>query len=306
LKRISSKINSFSSKFDMSFKKYRLAAPSDNDNINVSNRSTLPNVSFRVPLLSTSNNDKLNNPPKVSNPRWWLVLPSLVLVFLSSSSDGLLMNDLIVRRFERYYGLSASEDAESAACRQLTTTTPAPIMRMFYWQLPPSGRNPPDYDLVQRETASFNVKNALATLIPSVVTFIIFGSNSDIIGRRPLLVLPFIGKIVRYILMIIIVARDLSNTWLIVTGAIEAIFGSSGLSLLSAFSYITDCTDKTRTHAFFLTEVLLVIARIIPVLAIGLWLRHHLYIGPLSVDLGLSIIGLFYALFIQPESVESV
>jgi len=293
----------------MSFKKYRLALPSDNDNINVSNRSTIPNVSFRVPLLSTSNNDKVNTSKVSSNssPRWWAVLPCLLLVFLSSSSDGLLMNDLIVRRFERYYGLSASGDAERAACREsTTTTTPAPIMRMFYWQLPPSGRNRPDYDLVQRETASFNVKNAFATLIPSVVTFIIFGSNSDIIGRRPLLVLPFIGKIVRYILMIIIVARDLSNTWLIVTHAIEAIFGSSGLSLLSAFSYITDCTDKTRTHAFFLTEIMLVIARIIPILAIGLWLRHHFYIGPLSVDLGLSIIGLFYALFIQPESVESV
>jgi hypothetical protein len=51
---------------------------------------------------------------------------------------------------------------------------------------------------------------------------------------------------------------------------------------------------------------MLVIARIIPVLAIGLWLRHHFYIGPLSVDLALSVIGLFYALFIQPESVESV
>jgi MFS family permease len=222
------------------------------------------------------------------------------------------MNDLIVRRFERYYGLSASGDAERAACRQLTTitTTPAPFMRRFYWQFPFPRQNPSqqsaDYNLVQRDTATFNVKNAFATLIPSVVTFIIFGSNSDLIGRRPLLVLPFIGKIVRYILMIIIVARDLSNTWLIVTQAIEAIFGSSGLSLLSAFSYITDCTDKTRTRAFFITEVMLVIARIIPVLAIGLWLRHHSYIGPLSVDLGLSVIGLFYSLFIQPESVESV
>jgi hypothetical protein len=106
--------------------------------------------------------------------------------------------------------------------------------------------------------------------------------------------------------MIIIVARDLSNTWLIVTQAIEAIFGSSGLSLLSAFSYITDCTDKSRTRAFFITEVMLVIARIIPILSIGIWLRYYLYIAPLSVDLALSVIGLLYALFIQPESVESV
>lgn len=297
----------------MSFKKYRLALPTNNDNINVSNRLTIPNISFRVPLLpTTSNNDKvnleLNEPSKVSsnsNPRWWLVLPCLVLIFLSSSSDSLLMNDLLVRRFERYYGLSAPGDAERAACRQ-PTTTPAPTMPMFYWQLPPSGQNRPNYNLVQRDTATFNVKNSFATLIPALVAFIILGSNSDIIGRRPLLVLPFIGKVVRYTLMIIIVARDLSNTWLIVTHAIEASLGSSGLAVLSAFSYITDCTDKTRTHAFFLTEVMLVFARIIPVVAIGFWLRHHFYIGPLSVDLALSVIGLLYALFIQPESVENV
>jgi hypothetical protein len=292
----------------MSFKKYRLAAPIDN------NVSRIPKVSFNVPLLLTSNDDKLNSKSiqlndKEKVPRWWIVLPCLLLIFLTSSSDVLLMNDLIVRRYERYYGLSTSVDAQRTACRQSATTTPAPFMRRFYWQFP-SRQNPSqqsaDYDLVQRDTASFNVKNSFATLIPALVTFVILGSNSDTIGRRPLLVLPFIGKIIRYILTIIIVARDLSNTWLIVTQAIEAIFGSSGLSLLSAFSYITDCTDKSRTRAFFITEVMLVIARIIPILSIGIWLRYYLYIAPLSVDLALSVIGLLYALFIQPESVESV
>jgi hypothetical protein len=298
----------------MSFKKYRLAAPINNDEINL---SRIPKVSFNVPLLSTSNDDKLNSKSMKLNDkekglRWWIVLPCLLLIFLTTSSDVLLMNDLIVRRYEQYYGLSTSVDAQRTACRQSATTTPAPFMRRFYWQFPPSPprQNPSqqsaDYDLVQRDTANFNVKNSFATLIPALVTFIILGSNSDTIGRRPLLVLPFIGKVVRYTLMIIIVARDLSNTWLIVTGAIEAIFGSSGLALLSAFSYITDCTDESRTRAFFITEVMLVIARIIPILSIGLWLRYYLYIAPLSADLALSVLGLLYALFIQPESVENV
>jgi hypothetical protein len=41
---------------------------------------------------------------------------------------------------------------------------------------------------------------------------------------------------------------------------------ASGLALLSAFSYITDCTDETRTRAFFVTEIMLVVARIVPIL----------------------------------------
>ena len=303
----------------MSIKKYRLAAPVDYDQINLSSKSTFPNVTFNIPLLSTTNEKKLNlesiklnDEEKASShfpPRWLLVLPCLLLIFLTSSSDDLLMNDLIVRRYERYYGLSGSFDAQRTACRS-STTLRVPLMPMFYWPFPPLGqhqaRQHVNYDRVQQDTANFNVKNSLATLIPAIVIFVILGSNSDFIGRRPLLVLPFLRKIIRYTLMIIIVTRDLSNAWIIATHTIEASFGSSGLALLGAFSYITDCTDQSRTKAFFITEVLLVIARVIPVLGIGLWLRHHSYIGPLSTDLGLSVLGLLYALFIQPESVQSV
>jgi MFS family permease len=188
-------------------------------------------------------------------------------------------------------------------------TTPAPIVPILYWQFLPPDQNPlqrrPDYSLVQRDASSFNVKNSIATLIPAFVTFILLGSNSDIIGRRPLLVLPFLGKVVRYSFMLIIVSLDLSDAWIIATHALEASFGSGGLVILSALAYITDCTNESRTRAFLLTEVLTVIARIIPVLAVSLWLRHYLYIVPLSVNLILSVIGLSYTLFVQPESVES-
>jgi hypothetical protein len=306
----------------MSTRKYRLADPIDNDNVAVSYQLAFPTASLRLPRLAMSNNAELSSRPvllnnakpvkKVSfNPpaRWWLVLPCLLFIMLASASDPLLMNDLIVRRYERHYGLNASAGAQRATCRE-SVTTPAPIEPVLYWEFMPPDTNPlqprPDYNLVQRAASSFNIKNSIATLIPALFTFILLGSNSDIIGRRPLLVLPLLGKVVRYSLMLIIVYRDLSDAWLIATHALEAIFGSSGLVMLSALAYITDCTNESRTRAFLLTEVMAVIARIIPVLAVSLWLRHHLYIVPLSVSLILSVIGLLYALFVQPESVESV
>lgn len=299
----------------MSTKKYRLAAPINRENISVSYQP--------VPIrLTISNNDKLNRRsvplnnrktiekvPSKSSTCWWLVLPCVLLITLTSASDPLLLNDLIIRRYERCHGLSTSTDVQRTACRQ-SVTTPAPSFSLRYWQYPPPDHNSfqskPDYNLVQRDAANFNVKNSIATLIPAVVTFLLLGSNSDIIGHRPLLVLPFLGKVVRYSFLLIIVSRDLSDVWLIGTHALETCFGASGLVMLSALAYITDCTNETRTRAFFITEVLTVIARIIPVLAISIWLRQHLYIVPLSVDLVLSVIGLFYALLIQPESVESV
>jgi hypothetical protein len=115
------------------------------------------------------------------------------------------------------------------------------------------------------------------------------------------------GKVIWYSLLLIIVSRNLSDAWLLAAHAIEGMFGSSGMVMLSAFSFITDCTDgSTRTRAFLLTEAIVFVARILPGLGLGIWLQHYLYTAPLSVALGLSVIGLLYALFVQPESVESV
>jgi len=304
----------------MSTRKYRLAAPIDGDNAVVSYRPASL-LAFPVPSrLATSNNTEsstnkslLGDREKVEEPapfippaRWWLVLPCLLLITLATAGDPLLMNDLIVRRYERLYGFEASPSTQSRVCRQ-SKTTPMP---MFYGQFFPPNQDPshsrPDYSIVQHASASFHTKNSLVGLIPSLVTFILLGSNCDFIGRRPLLVLPFIGKIVWYSLLLIIVSRNLSDAWLLGAHAIESMFGSSGLVMLSAFSYITDCTyGPMRTRAFLFTEGLVFLCRIIPVLAVGIWLRFYLYTAPIIVFLVLSVIALLYTLFIQPESVES-
>ena len=306
----------------MSTRKYRLAPPVDTGKVAVSYRTTLPTPSNRLYRVTLSNDAELSSKRELlknkktlekasltSSPRWWLVLPSVLFIILASASDPLLMNDLIVRRYERQYGLPTSAGAQRTACRQ-SSTTPPPNGPMMYWQLRPPDQYPmqqhPDYNLVQRDAASFNIKNSIATLVPAVIIFLLLGSNSDIIGRRPLLVLPFVGKVVRYTLMLIIVSLNLSDAWLIAAHALEAVFGAGGLVVLSAFSYITDCTGASRTRAFLLTEVFIVIARILPILAVSLWLRRYLYTGPLSVDLTLSVMGLLYGIFVLPESVESV
>ncbi len=307
----------------MSTRKYRLAVPIDDDNVAVPYQPPSSTAPRRLPRWAMSNDTEfssrpmlLNNvktvekAPSNSHPRWWLVLPCLVFMILASASDPLLMNDLIVRRYERYYGLDASAGGQRAVCRESMSTTPAPIAPIMYWQYPPPNQNPlqshPNYNLVQRDAARFNIKNSIATIIPALVTFILLGSNSDTIGRRPLLVLPFFSKVLRYSFLLIIVSLNLSDIWLIATQAVEAFFGPEGLVILSSFAYITDCTNESRTRAFFITEVVIVIARVIPVLALSLWLRHHLYTVPLSVNLGLSVTGFFYALLVQPESVEAV
>ncbi|CAF4562160.1 unnamed protein product [Rotaria socialis] len=124
-----------------------------------------------------------------------------------------------------------------------------------------------------------------------------------------MLLLPFLGKIVESTLMLVVVTRNLSDAWILAAHGLEAMFGSAGLIMLSGFAYITDCSpEEKRTRAFLLAELVLIVARIGPTLALGLWLNKYSYsyVVPISISLGLSVIGQLYALFIQPESVQSV
>ncbi|CAF1194036.1 unnamed protein product [Adineta ricciae] len=239
--------------------------------------------------------------PVSSTPRWWLVVPCLILITLASAPDLLILNDFIVRRYERQYGLDVSDRSQRTTCHQSSTSTPD------YWYLHEYSSAGTDYNIVQQNAAKFNVKNSFATLIPSLFAIVLLGSNCDTIGRRPLLFLPFTGKVVRYSLMLIIIAHDLPDGWLMVAHACEALFGSFGIVMLSALAYITDCTHESkRTRPFLIAEVVTLVARVVPVLAVGLWLQHFLYTIPTSVCLGLSVIGMLYVLFIQPESVQNM
>jgi hypothetical protein len=292
--------------------KYPLSEPVDSSSTSVSYH---PETSISQPLVSrfirlndidtSASEALLNNEENIEEvqqstppPRWWLVLPCLILIILVSAADPLLMNDLVIRRYERQYGLEASPSTQSKVCQQsMATPSPTPMLQ----------QNHPGYTAVQHAAASFHTKNSIVALVPALVTFLFLGSNCDIIGRRPLLILPLVGKVVWYALMLIIVSRNLSDAWLLAAHVIEAMFGSGGLVMLSAFAFITDCThESTRNRAFLVTEGVSFLTRIVPVLVMGIWLRFYLYTIPLSVCLGLSVIALLYALFIQPESVESV
>ena len=278
----------------MAPRRYRLATP------NQSYRPVRSTAIVVSPRRITPHAEKV--PPL--GCRWWLVLPCLLLSMFAGAADSLVMNDFLTHRYEIVYALSPSHSTQREACRQSNNM---PIPYWEYPQQPFPSYNRPDYSVVQRATASFQIKNAFATIIPSIIMFMLLGSNCDVIGRRPVLLFPFLGKVVRYALMLVIIARNLSDAWLIAAHALEAVFGSSGLVILSAFAFITDCTDDaTRTRAFLITEVLMIVARIVPIISVSFLLRRSLYMVPAGVGLGLAVLGVLYILFIQPESMESV
>ena len=158
-------------------------------------------------------------------------------------------------------------------------------------------------DLLQESTARLNVYISLAAMIPAILTSILLGANCDQTGRKALIVLPFAGKIIRYAILTAVVYFDLSDLWIILSVLFDSASGTSGLSILSSFAYVSDCTDeKSRTKGIIITDVFMAGSKFIPFLTIGLYLQHPNFIQSMLITLGISIVGFLFSVFLQPES----
>lgn len=222
--------------------------------------------------------------------RWWIVLPLVIVSMTIATTDPILLNDLMIRRYRVQYGLTnASAPAIESACSDDNLNNDSQIVELS--------------SQVQVSVSRLNIIMAGAGALPAVLTFIILGSNCDRIGRRSLLILPCIGRIIRFTILLLVVEFDLSDIWLIISNVVDGLFGSNSLLLLGAIAYITDCTtDNQRSRAMLLEEASAALTRIFPLLGLGFWLQNHGYTLPISINLGLNIAALVYIIILQPES----
>ena len=245
-------------------------------------------------------------PLEAKLPHWWRVLPGLILIIIISNIDGLILNDFIEYRYTNKYRINSTSSQsdrerclnESHSARQTSSPTFLSTVAPY-----PLSSTTSTNDLIQASTALLNVYISLAATVPGILTSILLAANCDRIGRKPLLLLPFIGKIIRYIMLVAIVHYDLSNLWIILSVMFDSVFGTSALNILSSFAYVSDCTnDKSRTRAIIITDVCINCGRVVPLLTLGLYLEHPKYLQSAVFTLLLSIAGLIFCIVLQPES----
>lgn len=240
---------------------------------------------------------------KVTYPPWWRGLPSLLIMMVISNIDVLVLNDFIEYRYANHYqvNLTSSEmrreiclnESRSHPHSFSTTTTHSPI----------ETTTESLSNLVQSLTARLNVFIYLAATIPAIITSIVLGSNCDRIGRKSLIALPFVGKIARYVILTNVVYFELPDWCLIVSVMCDGLCGAASLCILSAYSFISDCTTpETRTPATITANISIAASRILPLVTIGLYLTGRHYNVTMLIALALSVFGLLFTLVFQPES----
>jgi PCFT/HCP family folate transporter-like MFS transporter 1/3 len=240
---------------------------------------------------------------KPSFPKWWRGLPSLLMMMVIANIDVLFLNDFIQYRYAQLYGLNntSSERAreiclnESSSSPSIFSTTTTPKY--------PISTTPSFSDLVQSSTARLNVYIYLAATLPAIITSMIVGANCDRTGRKSLIALPFIGKMLRYVLLTAVAFYDLPDWCIVVSVMFDGLCGAQSLCILSAFAYVADCTTvKSRTPATIITNISIAASRILPLVTLGFYLQSRHYTIPMLIGLGLSIFGFIFTLFFQPES----
>ena len=236
--------------------------------------------------------DEINYPQqqKQSSFRWWIVLPIVLVSMTSATTEPILLNDLMIRRYRTEYGLvNVSSPASETACNTEDLENNTEIVQLSV--------------KVQKSVSHLNILMAGVGALPAVLTYIILGANCDRIGRKPLLILPCIGKIFHYIILLLLVQLDLSDVWFIIANLVDGLFGSNSVLLLGAIAYITDCTTTSqRSRAMVLEEAAVALTRIFPLLGLGFWLKNHGYTLPVAINLGINVAALIYIFAIQPES----
>ena len=246
-----------------------------------------------MPNTTPKNSDAINTTDEVQGEqkhRWWIVLPIVVVSMTIATVEPALMNDLMVRRFRYRYGiLNGSSPSSESACNAPNLENNSQLIELSI--------------KVQQSVSHLNILIAGVGAIPAVLTYVILGANCDRIGRRPLLIIPCLGRIIRYIILLILVQINLDDIWLIIADVVDGLFGSNSLLLLGAIAYISDCTNhQERGRAMILEEAAVALTRIFPLLGLGFWLQYHDYTLPMSICLGINVAALIYIYLFQPES----
>ena len=86
----------------------------------------------------------------------------------------------------------------------------------------------------------------IAETIPSLVVALIMGPLSDIIGRKPALMTPLAGNIIKHLLILFMQIWDLPLYLVIVATGISGSFGGPATLIAAAYSYMADTATSDK------------------------------------------------------------
>ncbi|KAK7487140.1 hypothetical protein BaRGS_00021635 [Batillaria attramentaria] len=159
--------------------------------------------------------------------------------------------------------------------------------------------------LLQKHVSKFMMILSYSGVGPMVVATILLGSMSDVIGRRPLIILSCLSSFFKQIIYDVIMKFDLDLTYCFVGNVVDGMSGSFCTLMLAGFAFTADLTppEKTRTNAIAIVEFFLQISYLAGQLTVGFLIQNLGYFYASLWPSAFVFMALCISVFFLPETV---
>jgi len=159
-------------------------------------------------------------------------------------------------------------------------------------------------NIVQSKTSDWIRYQSIAFTVPSICSSLVFGSWSDSVGRKAIMILPPIGSVLMAINNLLnIHFFQLDVNFLLVGSIVAGIFGGFATTLSAVFSYMSDITDKSnRTLRIGILESMVFLGGCSGEMITGVLLDHSGFMTAYGVVLGMNVCIIIYIVIVLNES----
>ncbi|XP_034405180.1 proton-coupled folate transporter [Cyclopterus lumpus] len=170
-----------------------------------------------------------------------------------------------------------------------------------------NGSVPPDplQTEVETLTAHWNLYISLGGFSLGLLVVPFLGSWSDLVGRRPVLIIPNIGLALQALVYILVMYLKLPVVYFLVGRLLSGLSGDFNAILAGCFAYVADTSDRrSRTFRVAILEACLGLSGMLASIIGGQWRRAQGYINPFWLALATNLASALYAYLFVHESVR--
>ena len=159
---------------------------------------------------------------------------------------------------------------------------------------------------VQAQASLWSMYVNLVNFVPSIISFIVYGSLSDRIGRKFLFIFPPLGALLNNLILFLVLYFD-GAIWSLFFMSFSKFLGGADLIQLAGFAYLADtASDKTLAVRMLILQVVIQLSGGVGDFSIGYLIKGSGgYMWPSLFMAFCNILGLIYAILFIPETVEN-
>ena len=162
------------------------------------------------------------------------------------------------------------------------------------------------YTEIQQTTAEWNIYFSVSSSIPMLFANLIWGSYSDILGRRFLFVLCTLGASIKVGIFIVVVRSEASLLYMVLANVIEGLTGSFTIMFVAAFSFVADITEPGRKRTIYIVvvECCLGITVTLSTFVTGYFIQYQGFFYPVLTSCLLCVFSMLTFLLFLPETLR--